>query len=76
MAILGFERDTLVDAAVNAVPLAILLVFMGLFLLLDPWPDGLLSLVLGQGLLLVPFVVLVVATAVAARLIQADEAAD
>ena len=76
MAILGFERDTLVDAAVNAVPLAILVLFMGLFLVYDPWPAGLLSLVIGQGLLLVPIVVLLAATAVAARLIQADEAAD
>ena len=74
MALFGFERSTLVDAAVNLVPFAILVFFMGLFLLYDPWPQSLLSLVVGQGLLIVPIVVLLVATAAVAWLIQRDEA--
>lgn len=75
MARLGFRRSTLLDAAVNAVPLAIIVFLFLLFLALDPWPPDLLSLFWYGVLHVVPIVTLVAATAVAARLIQADEEA-
>lgn len=70
MRVLGLGRETLLDAAVNAFPLAILAVFMALFLLVDPWPPTLSSLLLGQALLALPLVVLLVATGVVARLFE------
>lgn len=73
MAALGLQRSTLVDASVNAFPFAILVFFMALFLVYDPWPPDLGSVVIGQGLLLIPVVVLVVATAVTARLLGDEE---
>lgn len=73
MAILGLRRTTLVDAAVNLIPLAILVFFLVFFLAYDPWQPGLLGLILEIGLLLIPIVVLLLATGVAAWLIQQDE---
>ena len=61
----------MLDAAVNVVPLAILVAYLVAFLSYDPWPSGELSLLLGVGLLVVPIVALLVATVVTARLIQA-----
>ena len=68
MATLGFRRSTLLDAAVNTIPLAILVAYLVAFLSYGPWPSGELSL-LGVGLLVVPIVALLVATVVTARLI-------
>ena len=68
--------STLLDAAVNTIPLAILVAYLVAFLSYDPWPSGELSLLLGIGLLVVPIVALLVATVVTARLIQAAESAD
>ena len=76
MATLGFRRSTLLDAAVNTIPLAILVAYLVAFLSYDPWPSGELSLLLGVGLLVVPIVVLLATTVVTARLIQAAENAD
>lgn len=73
MARLGFRRSTLVDAAVNLVPLAIIVFFLLLFLAYDPWPPDLLSLFWEVTLHVVPIVTLLVATGVAAWLIQSDE---
>lgn len=75
MAWLGFRRSTLLDAAVNAVPLAIIVFLFLLFLALDPWSADPLSLFWYVVLHVVPIVTLVAATAVAAWLIQGDEEA-
>lgn len=72
MASLGVGRAALVDASVNAVPLAMLVLSMAVFLAVDPWPPDLRSVVVSQGLLVVPIVVLFVVTLVAARAIGAD----
>ena len=63
----------MLDAAVNVVPLAILVAYLVAFLSYDPWPSGELSVLLGVGLLVVPMVALLAATVVIARLIQAAE---
>lgn len=58
-----FNRETLLDSVVNLVPLGILLFFLALFLLVNPWTDlpnlaGLVSL----ALVVVPFAILVYVT--------------
>lgn len=73
MAWLGFRRSTLLDAAVNLVPFAILVFFVGFLLAVDPWRPDLRSVVVAVAVLGVPIVVLLGATVAAARLIQADE---
>ena len=73
MALLGFRRSTLVDAAVNAVPLAIVVFLFLLFLALDPWPTDPLSMFWYVLLHVVPIVTLLAATGAAAWLIQRDE---
>lgn len=72
---LGFSRSILVDAAVNLVPLGMLVAFLALFAVYDPWPAGVLSSLWGFALLVIPLVGLVVATAAVARMIQAGEEA-
>jgi len=73
MRVLGFRQTTIADAAVNLVPFAVLVFFLALYLVYDPWGPGLLSLVVGVGLLLVPIGVLLLATGTAAHFIQRDE---
>lgn len=72
----GFRRSTLVDAAVNAVPLAIVTFFLLFFLVWDPWRPDPLALFWEVVLHVVPIVTLLVATGVAAWLIQRDEASE
>lgn len=48
-----FERETLLDASVNFVPVGILLVFLTMFALFNPWSDGGLMSVYMYGLILV-----------------------
>ena len=73
MALLGFRRSTLIDAAVNLVPLGIIVFFLAYYLVVDPWPPDLLAQFWEVTLHLVPIVLLPVATGAAAWLIQADE---
>lgn len=47
-----FERETLLDASVNFVPVAILLTFLAMFALFNPWGDGGLMSIYMYGLLL------------------------
>ncbi len=39
-----FDRETLLDATVNFIPLVILFIFIGLFLVANPWGDGITDL--------------------------------
>ena len=70
---LGFRRSTLVDAAVNAVPLAIIVFFLLFYLVWDPWRSDPIALFWEVVLHVVPIVTLVAATGLAAWLIQRDE---
>lgn len=55
----AFDRETLLDALVNFVPLAILAFFLVLFVVFDPWAGGsLLGRALQMGLIVAPFVLL------------------
>lgn len=69
----GFRRSTIGDASVNLVPFAMLLVFLGLTVVIGPTAIGSESIVISVGLLVIPAVVLLLATAVVARSIQGDE---
>jgi len=35
-----FDQETLLDATVNFIPLVILLIFIGVFLVANPWGEG------------------------------------
>lgn len=67
----AFDWRTLVDVSVNLIPMAILTVFVGLFLVVAPWGVGLtLATVLQIALLVVPIVGVAIVTYVAARKIE------
>ena len=69
-----FEKDVLIDIAVNIVPLVIILAFAAVFVVFDPWStSNLLSRVLEYALLVLPFVGLAFLTYVAARRIEVVE---
>ena len=47
-----WDRETVLDVVVNVVPLAVLVVFIGLFLLIAPWGvDGSMASLLQFGLI-------------------------
>lgn len=69
-----FERGTVLDLTVNAVPLAILLFFIALFVLYRPFPPDPFDLVVSVLLLVIPFVLLAILSYVAGLAIQASEA--
>jgi len=76
MALFGLSRETVIDLTVNIIPLVIMLFFMGLFLLADPfWTGGsdLLATVMSHVLLIVPIVLLAALTYVAGRRVQQAE---
>lgn len=69
----GFDRETLLDLVVNAIPLVIILFFMIFFAVVQQWPFDPFLFVLNQGLLLVPFVLLALLTYVAGQAISRDQ---
>ncbi|WP_435097720.1 DUF6684 family protein [Halarchaeum sp. P4] len=69
-----FEKDVLLDIAVNIIPLVIMLAFAVLFWVVDPWTSSdLLSRVLQYALIVLPFVGLAILTYVAANRIEVAE---
>ncbi|WP_435126791.1 DUF6684 family protein [Halobaculum sp. D14] len=69
-----FDRDTLLDLTVNAIPLGIILFFVAVFLALDPWGGmDTLGKVLQMGLLAFPFVALAILTYVSGKAVAGDE---
>lgn len=68
-----FDRETLLDLAVNVIPLGIILFFVVFFLVFDPFGNDPVAVALSQLLLVVPFVVLATITYVAGRIIAETE---
>ncbi|GAA0300151.1 hypothetical protein GCM10009066_12900 [Halarchaeum salinum] len=69
-----FEKEVLLDIAVNIIPLAIIVVFAAVFFVANPWAnDTTFSRVLQYALLVLPFVGLAILTYVAARRIEVEE---
>lgn len=64
------DRETLLDLVVNIIPMGIILFFIALFLLYNPFGHSPVALVLSQLLLVVPFLVLAVITYVSGRIIS------
>ena len=63
-----FNRETLLDSLVNVVPLVMILFFLVLYLLTEPWSEGTsLKWVIMVGLHAVPFVGLALLTYLAAQ---------
>ena len=57
-----FDRETVLDATVNFIPLGMIVFFTAMFLLLDPWDDPILITLTSYGLLVMPFVSLAILT--------------
>ena len=70
-----FDRDTLLDLSVNAIPLAILLCFVLLFGLVSPFPSDSLVLVVQMAVVVVIGVALFVLTYYSGKVISRDEKA-
>ncbi|WP_071391226.1 DUF6684 family protein [Haloprofundus marisrubri] len=68
-----FDRETLLDLTVNFIPLFIILFFLVLFLLIQPWGGGLFPMALMLGLLVIPFVGLAVLTYFSGKAIAGAE---
>ncbi|GGN19384.1 DUF6684 family protein [Halarchaeum nitratireducens] len=69
-----FEKEVLLDIAVNIIPLAVIVVFAAVFLVVNPWAnDTTFSRVLQYALLVLPFIGLSILTYAAARRIEVEE---
>ena len=68
-----FDRDTLLDLVVNFIPLGIILFFVGVYLLRQPWGFDLGISGIMLALLIVPFLALGILTYVSAVAIAGDE---
>lgn len=69
-----FDKETILDLTVNFVPLFIILFFIGVLLVTNPWSDiGSFGLIIALGLHVVPFVSLALLTYVSAKIIAGDE---
>lgn len=71
-----FERETLLDLTVNLVPLAVMLFFVVLFVVINPWGVRSFTFLLSLFLLAIPIVLLTLLTYVSGRVIQRDEASE
>ena len=69
----SFDRETLLDLVVNAIPLAIILFFVVGFAVVRPFGGDRLGGILMYVLLLAPFVALAVLTYISGKVILADE---
>ena len=68
------DRETVLDVTVNAIPMVILLFFVVLFLVINPWGYDPGPLLIEHFLTLFPFLLLGILTYLSARVIARDEA--
>lgn len=57
-----FDRETLLDATVNFIPMGMIVFFTAMFLLMNPWEDSLIITVTAYMQLVIPFVSMAVIT--------------
>ena len=77
MALLGFEKETLLDLTVNVIPLGIILFFIAAFAVVNPFGLDLVFSGLQFSLMISMFLLLAVLTYYAGRAIEgAEEGAD
>ena len=68
-----FDRETILDLTVNIIPLGIILFFVVLFLVFDPFSPDLVATVIMVGLHVIPFAALAVLTYFAGKVITEAE---
>ncbi|MEF8778659.1 MAG: DUF6684 family protein, partial [Natronomonas sp.] len=68
-----FDRDTLLDLTVNAIPLAILLFFVLLFAVVTPFPGDAVAVVVRLGIVIVTGFALAVLTYYSGKAISKAE---
>jgi hypothetical protein len=73
MSVLNLTEDTLLDLAVNFIPLGMLAFFDVLFWIFNPWGWDLWFVFWAHVLTVIPFVLLTVLTFVSGRVVQRDE---
>jgi len=73
MSVLNLTKDTLLDLAVNFIPLGMLAFFDALFWIFNPWGWDLWFVFWAHVLTVIPFVLLTVLTFVSGRVVQRDE---
>lgn len=66
------RRETLVDVTINAIPVVILVVAVGLTLSRAPWRELSLTTAIAHFLTVFPILVLVIATYLVARAVESD----
>ena len=69
----AFDAEVALDLAVNLIPFAIILFFVVLFAVFNPWGFSLLQSTVQFAILLVTAGLLALATLIAARAIEGDE---
>lgn len=67
------DRETILDVSVNIIPLVIILIFIVLFVLVDPYAWEPLTVVVSLVLLVVPFGFLALVTYLAGWTIQREK---
>lgn len=67
------DRETLLDIAVNVIPMAMLVFFVVLFLVYTPFPPNTFMFVMSHLLTVIPLVLLALLTYVTAKVISRDE---
>jgi Na+/citrate or Na+/malate symporter len=70
-----FERGTLLDLTVNVIPMVMLVFFIVLFLVVNPWRNEPFTMVISIALMVVPFFFLGLLTYVSGLAIQRGESA-
>ncbi|MFB6307793.1 MAG: DUF6684 family protein [Haloarculaceae archaeon] len=73
MALLGFEKDTLLDLTVNVIPLAIIVFFVGAFAVLQPFGIDPVFSAMQFAILVTMLVALSILTYYAGKVIERDE---
>lgn len=68
-----FDRETILDLTVNIVPLGIIVFFIIVFLVAEPWEFDPFIMLVSMGLLVIPFFALALLTFVSGRAIEGDE---
>jgi hypothetical protein len=68
-----FDRETMLDLLVNVIPLAILLFFIGLFVVANPFGGNPVYTYLQFAIVVLTFVLLVILTFFSARAVASDE---
>jgi uncharacterized membrane protein (DUF4010 family) len=69
-----FDRETLLDLLVNVIPLAMMLAFIGIFLLVNPFGEDLAATVMQLTILIVTFGALLILTYISGKAISESEA--